>query len=238
MSGDDLWRSGESGSGVFNYTDNLTLTCAAQEIRGPVVLPFSQSAAIAVRVIRALQSFIIVIFGILLNSMVLLVVGKFKKLQTPSFSIGFQVVIFDLLLALYHIFALASAIAGRWPFGEALCVITGLFHILNTIMRTFFMLVLVIDRFLTIFSPFLYPKYSSKIIVCLSLLSWMVSILLTIPPLPGILDCYTFSSASWFCMLSGSCNVKCKAFSNFFLRGIMAPLTDNSCPHSLYYTLL
>ena len=211
---------------VFNITsDNLTLTCAAQNIQGPVVLPFSQTAAIVVKVIKAFHSFLILIFGILLNSMVLFVVGKFKNLQTPSYSISLQVVVLDLMLALIQIFVFVSVIAGRWPFGEVFCAIAGVILFLGTLTRTFFMLVLVIDRFLSVFSPFLYPKYNTKIIVSLSLLSWIAPILLSIPPLPGILDCYTFSLTSWICGLSSSCNRKCIAFVNIYFGLIVVPLT-------------
>ena len=112
---------------VFNITsDNLTLTCVTRNIQGPVALPFSQTVAIAVKVIKAFHSFLILIFGILLDSMVLFVVGKFKNLQTPSYSISLQVVVLDLMLALVQIFAFISVIAGRWPFGEVFCAIAGL----------------------------------------------------------------------------------------------------------------
>ena len=97
------------------------------------------------------------------------------------------------------------------------------------------MLVLVIDRFLSVFSPFLYPKYNTKIIVCLSLQSWTASILLSILPLPGIMDCYTFSSRFWICGLSTSCNVKCMAFSNIYFGLVVAPLTIS--PLILYIIL-
>ena len=229
MSDNGLWSSGESGSAVFTRDGNLTVTlamsCASQNIQGPVLLPFSQTAAIVVRVIQALHSFLILIFGILLNSMVLFIVGRFKKLQTPSFSIGFQVVVLDLQLALIQIFILTSIIAGSWPFGEALCAVVGLIVQLTGLTRTFLMLVLVVDRFLSIFSPFLYPKYNSKIIVCLSLLSWIASILLSISPLPGLLDCYTFTPVGWICTISSSCNGKCIVFVNIYFGLIVAPLT-------------
>ena len=213
-----------SGADLFNITSNDT-TCVARNIQGSVLLPFNESASIVVKIIQAFHSFLVLICGILLNSMVLFVVGKFKKLQTPSFSIGLQVVVLDLMLALIQIFVLTSIIAGSWPFGEALCAIVGFIVQLTGLTRTFLMLVLVIDRFLTVFSPFLYPRYDSKIIVCLSLLSWIASILLLIPPFPGLLDCYTFLSTSWICNLSSSCNRKCVAFINIYFGLIIAPLT-------------
>ena len=95
MSGDwlgDLW---ESGSAYTNFTEVDNLTCAASNIQDPVELPYSSAFTVTLRSVQALFNIIFVSIGVFLNSMVIVLVAKYKKLHTHSIGISLQVVALD-----------------------------------------------------------------------------------------------------------------------------------------------
>lgn len=75
------------------------------------------------------------------------------------------------------------------------------------------MFVFVIDRFLSVFFPYFYPKHKAKITVNLSLFSWVLITALCIIMLPNILDCFTFTTSFNSCYASSTCSDSCSIFS-------------------------
>lgn len=228
----DMWGLGESGSaigsdsGVFNNTTSVsdpTLSCAARNIQGPIDLPYSTTLLTTVRAIQSLFLIILFLSGSSLNILVIVLVAKYKKLQTLSFGIALQVVAVDLVLCATSLIRLTNAIANRWVFGEHVCFLVGMYMLVITLVRVAIMLVFVIDRFLAVFCPFAYPKYQMKIIIILSVMSWL---LVFIPCIIGyVLDCFTFSHFSWLCSTNSSCNNKCSIFLGLLLTTFTAPAT-------------
>ena len=131
MSSEDM----ESGIGESGYTsmDNLTeifenntLTCAARNIQGPVISLFSPAVDAIIKSALGIFYVLLLVFGTFLNSMVIALVAKFKKLQTLSFCIAIQVSILDLVIACVMCLpALANIIANKWLFGEHMCAFIG-----------------------------------------------------------------------------------------------------------------
>ena len=225
MSGDwfdDLWQS---GSAYTNSTEVDNLTCVASNIQGPVELPYSLTFSVALRSIQAIFNSLLVFAGVLLNGMVIVLVAKYKKLQTHSIGIALQVVALDLLLSLFILLSVINSIANRWLFGEYMCAITGMFGLTIGLARTFLMFVFVIDRYLSVFWTYSYPKHKVIVILCLSIVSWMFSLLVSIPLLPGILDCYYFTQISWNCAFRAACHKSCSIYSNTFYAVVVIPLT-------------
>ena len=228
MSGDwldDLWDMGESGSAYTNITEVDNLTCAASNIQGPVELPYSLTFSVTLRSVQAIFNSLLVFAGVLLNGMVIVLVAKYKKLQTHSIVISLQVVALDLLLSLYILLSVVNSIANRWLFGEYMCALTGMFGFIITLARTFLMFVFVIDRYLSVFWTYFYPKHKVKTILCLSIASWLFSVLISIPLLPGILDCYYFTPTVWNCAFRAACHKSCSIYSNTFFAVVVIPLT-------------
>ena len=219
--------SGKESDSCSNYTeeDNLTLMCFECNIQGPVMLPYSSTLTTTVRVLQSLFFFMIILAGVFLNSLVIGLVAKYKTLHTNSFFIALQVVVLDLILSFFILNALVNAIANQWLFGEYMCAISALIGSTTSLERTLLMCVLVIDRYLSVFWPFKYPTYQAKITIGLSVASWLVSILASFPMLPGLLDCYTFSSNEWLCSISSDCNNGCSVYTRGYFIVIVVPAT-------------
>ncbi len=101
--------------------------------------------------------------GVFLNTFVLMLLLKFKKLWTLTFALALQIVLINLVNSL-----LFSTEVIRL-FGESIC---GFLHFLAYITRiVIMMLVFVIDRCLTIYLPFFYPKHRLKTVCTLSVIS-------------------------------------------------------------------
>ena len=75
----------------------------------------------AMRGVRAFLCIILFFVGTFLNSLVIVLVAKHKKLHTLSFAIALQVVVLDLLLCQILVVNLVSVIANGWLFGEHFC---------------------------------------------------------------------------------------------------------------------
>ena len=99
-------------------SDNVTLSCAARNIQGPVILPYSTALTTTVRAILSLYFIILLLAGAFLNTLVLVLVAKYKQLQTYAFGIALQVIILNLLLMIPTMVALVSTISNQWVFGE------------------------------------------------------------------------------------------------------------------------
>ena len=82
----------------------------------------------------------------------------------------------------------------------------------------------VIDRYLSVFWTYRYPKHKVKVILCLSIASWLTSLLMSIPLFPGILDCYNFRTVAWICAFSASCSKNCSIFMNTFFGVFVIPV--------------
>ena len=230
-----MWGLGESGSalgsgyGTFNNTtsfdseDNFTLTCAARNIQGPVDLPYSTTLLNTVRVCQSIFLIMLLSGGTLLNLLVIILVAKYKKLQTLSFGIALQIVAINLMLAPVTLIQLTNSIANRWVFGEHMCALVGSFQFLLTIVRVAVMLIFIIDRFLLVFCPYAYPKCQIKIIIILSVVPWLFAVVACIIGL--VLDCYTYVPTTWFCSVNSSCNSSCSIFLGLCLVLYTAPST-------------
>lgn len=231
MSGDwldDMWDG--SGSADSNLTEvdplsNLTLlSCAVRSIRNTRVLPYSPALTTTVRSFQIIFYIIICTLGITLNSLVIVLVAKYRKLQTLSFGIALQVVVLDSILSsTVLLLRPITSIAKGWLFGEHMCIITAYIYLTYLLLRTLLMFEFVIDRFLSVFFPYSYPKHSVKVMVVLSIGIWVFSIAVRI--IPGYLDCYAYVSTSYLCVQSARCGPSCIAAANANLGFVFGPAT-------------
>ena len=237
MSGE--FFSSEEGSGYANFTEvsNVSLSCLEESVQASEMqLPYSSTLMKATRGVLALFYIILIFVGTYLNSSVIVLVAKHKKLQTLSFAIALQVVVLDLLLSLTLAVNLVSAIVGEWVFGEHLCAFIGIATSIIPLMRSFLMFVFVIDRFLSVFLPFSYPKHKVKVASSLCVLCWALSIVANAIMLPGLLGCYHFSNQSWNCGYSAGCSDNCSTFIISYISLLVIPTTV--LPIILYTALI
>lgn len=229
---DLLGFGGECGSSAAGYDDNTTavdnstiLTCAARHIQHPVSLPYSATLTIILRVVLGIYFLLLLILGAALNILVIVLVTRHKRLQTYSFGIAMQVVILDLLNRSLIFFSLVSIVANQWVFGEHMCAIVGMVLFCSTTIRTMLMCIFVIDRFLNVFAPYLYPLYKMKVTISLSVAAWVFSVVVSAIPLPGVLDCYTFEPLHWLCVVAGECSYNCFVYIDVSFVLFLTPVT-------------
>lgn len=227
MSGDflyDIWEGG-SGDSVNSTTGNFTEALCAVRSQGSSVLPYSSALLTALRIVQATYYIVLFLLGSVLNLLIIVLVGKFKSLQTLSFAVALQIVVLNLYRSvLFLVSALPNIVADRPIFSGYLCVFNGFLLYSAALVRTFLMIVLVIDRFMSIFAPYFYPRHSLKIVFILSILSWLLSVVGSVLPLPGILDCYSFVQTSQFCFFYHICSRDCSLLGRM-LVAILTPVT-------------
>ena len=218
-----------SGSGdlpVSNETsDDLTGTCAARSIQEPpAALPYSEYLVLVTKTYLSFAFSSTFIVGSFLNIFLFYLIIRHKKLHTLTFKISLQMVVLD-LLQLYGItlFRLVTVITDEWVFGAGMCVVAGYIFQCLTLARTFIMCVFVIDRFLSIFAPYFYPRHSNKIAATLSIIAWMSSVLIPLPMVPGLLDCYRFNSTQ--CVADALCSRLCSLYNLLYFGFVFIPTT-------------
>ena len=149
--------------------------------------------AISARVFQVLYGSLQVIFGILLNVLILILVSRFKKLRTISFAIAVQIAIANSALTVNNgIPTIVNHIAGRFVLGLEICITSGLVTL--TDLLTLLIFVFSFDRFVSVFAPFFYPKHSHRIIILMCVLAWCISTATNLMSIPQILDCWSFWS--------------------------------------------
>lgn len=222
------------GSGAINDTttmellDNstVTTTCLARSIRGPIMLPYSTTLTTIVRSIQIIIYIIILVVGMFLNTLVIVLVAKYKKLQTRSFAIALQVIVLDLLFtSTVYLLRPITAIANEWLFGEHVCSIMAYINLTSVTIRAFLMLAFVMDRFMLIYFPFRYPKHSSKIMLFASVFIWLLFAVFRSTAFVGILDCFAFLPTSHVCIHFGRCSPTCLIISQLCIGLIYGPAT-------------
>ena len=205
---------------------NETLTCAARNLNEEITYSFtnSKSVIMMLRSIQIIYNLLLILFGLPLNSMVIYLVWKFKRLQNLSFIVALQVVVVNLVNLTFRIVpVLITTTTEKWLFGEHACAILGCISFLTIISRGMLMLVLVIDRFLTVSMPFSLTKRRHRMMLSLIVIFWTISVLYSVALLPGLLDCYTFVPSRWRCLISPSCSDLCVVAGNVVQCVIILP---------------
>ena len=225
--------SGGSGDYFDDLLENATNgtmfpagTCAARSISRTPMLPFSETLTTTVRSLQTIAYILTFILGIILNTLVIVLVAKNKKLHTRSFAIAMQVTVLDLILSsTVLLLRPISSITNEWLFGEAICIITGYMYLSYLFLRQLLMLIFVVDRFLSVFYLYSYPKHSTVIMVTTSVATWLFSLGVRTIAFPGILDCYSYVSTSYLCVHSSRCSTECARAANVNLGIVVGPAT-------------
>ena len=218
-----------SGSGDSPPASNVTddLSCAARDIQGPPdTPPYSEALLLAVKILLTIIYYTTFIASSLLNIFLLYLIIRYKKLHVLTFSISLQIVALD-LLQLYgsFLFRLVTVITDKWVFGTVMCALSGFIFQLVYSARSLLMCVFVIDRFLSVFAPYFYPRHSKKITITLSVVAWLITLLSHMLMLPGVLDCIRYAATEGICIFSGTCSQPCAIFGRVYLSLIFIPST-------------
>ena len=197
---------------MSNYTTydtptaaQASLTCEQRQYEFGFPLPLEMNVANVLRYIQVAFYLICLPFGFFLNLFVTVLILRFKTLQNITFILALQVCAGDMVNAvIVFLTSAANAIANRYVF-TGFCTTIGFAVFYLRIVRIYLMLVLVLDRFCTVFMPFWYQRHKIKVIIPLSLAAWIWAFIISIIPVRGILDCYSFQRNMWACVPTNGC---------------------------------
>ena len=218
----------ESGSGVLE--SNFTLaSCAASSLQAANGSVLPPAVDIAARVAHVVYGSIRTVIAILLNVLIILLFCKFSKLRTISFGIAIQIAAADFLLTLAIFPWTLNHIAGRWIWGADVCIVTSFLVLGLAYVRTCLIFVFSFDRFVSVFAPFNYPKYSHHSTIILCVVSWCLTVANSLILIPPLLDCYMFHESTFSCEFSTDCNKNCQSYivivmATHFVPAIFIPM--------------
>ncbi len=196
----------DSASGEPIVNSSITLSCAASSLQANHSSPFPPDVEIVLRSVQVLVGIFRDILGILLNSLVIILVVKFKKLKNISFGIAVQIAIVNILLTLQYSCNTIHVAAGRYIFGSNLCIASAFILLTLFYLRNFLILTFALDRFASVFIPFHYPKYRHRIVTAICITFFCMSLGNSIIITPPFLDCYELIRNTEICTFSRSCN--------------------------------
>jgi len=193
-----------SGSGL---EENYFITCASRSL--PSIN--NSSVPITPKVLSLLNLSALLIAGTLLNFLVVFLIIKSKILKTRSFIIALQICMANLgTLLICLVPSTISIFKGYLFFPLHYCIANGyLIHVLIDV-RILLIFLHSLDRFASVFAPFSYPRHSSKTILFISVLAWLIIVVVNLIGLPQILDCYSVHRVTLVCNLSSDCSAACK----------------------------
>lgn len=125
----DMWDSdgGSAESAICDFDfANFNISCAARNIQDSVDLPYTSTYSTTVSVVQSIFFAFNFLVGSFLNTLVIVLVAKYKKLQTHSLLLALQVVVISLMMAVLNAISFVNVIANKWLFCEHVCALTGL----------------------------------------------------------------------------------------------------------------
>ena len=166
--------------------------------------------------VTGLQAAVVVVIctvALVLNFIVGMVISVTKDLHIRPFILCLQIPILNFLQSLTRGPAtLVSSIFHSWKFGAYGCQAVGLVSLLLDMCRWLILFTITLDRFLSIFLPFNYPKIANWFVLVLSITFWVGTIIYSFVPLIKF-GCYTFSGMAIACSLQWACtDASCASF--------------------------
>ena len=152
---------------------------------------------------------IIIIGSLCINSLVIYLVIKFKKLHQRAFYLALQLIVVNLVYTLSVLPAtVVGSIARQWILGDIMCPIIGTMGAVFYTFQFFMVLVLTLDRFFTIFTPFFYERNGNKMAIGMSLVASLLGLCRAVSVI--VLECRRYSPILKVCSSGGSTSPACK----------------------------
>ena len=181
------------------------LTCEELQVEFGSPLPLPIHVANVLRYVQAVYYFIYFLLGVFLNLLVTVLILRYKKLQTVTYTLALQVCVGDMInSAIVFPTSAVNAIVGHFVF-TGLCSIFGFVAFFLGLARFYLMFVLVLDRFCTVFMPFWYQRHRIKVVLPFSIGAWILALTVALIPVRGLLDCYEVVRNSWNCFPAAGC---------------------------------
>jgi hypothetical protein len=152
--------------------------------------------------------------------MVFILVYLHRELRERSVLASLGLVMADLIMIVQWVFqGEVSTIAGEWPFGDMGCSVFAYFYVSILLVRWGEILTVTNDRICEIFFPFWYKRFGKMLLVTMTILSWVIPGVVTIPVTAlGLTDYYlAFSACSVNCGTNRACANGVTAMFGFYV---------------------
>ena len=186
----------------FNNTSYCSLT----------ILEYSAELLEAVNVYLVIVQGIVVsgiaLVGAILTVSLMMIIVMSKELHNKTFILSFQLMLLDVgIICFVYGPMIITSIAQKWVLGSVLCRITGAVSYLTLYWRCCVIFVLILDRFLTVFYPFLYKMRATKVLLVVSVINFALFFILVIIPASET-GCYEFSDTALLCVIRATCSTR------------------------------
>ena len=191
------------------------------------LVPYPSFAPPAVDYVQAAVTVLIIVLSITINSIIVHLITCFKQLWQRSFFLALQAIVINLVFtALVLPTVVVTSILRSWVFGSAMCGIIGGSNTFFFTGQYLMLVVMALDRFLTVFMPFFYDRHGNKIAVGMSIITWSYAFFDAI--ISTALGCTTFVPMYKTC-IGAFCNKICAVIVNAHtgivtLSSIIVPL--------------
>ncbi|XP_012562944.1 alpha-1B adrenergic receptor [Hydra vulgaris] len=154
---------------------------------------------------------ICIFLGIIINSFVIIIILKNKKLQTTTNFFIFNLAIADLLFTVFGISAIFyKGFAKTLSKENSICVVIGFFTLLFLTTSIWTLVMISINRYLNVAKAnIIKTLYTRKKTVLIIGSVWIFSVIISAPPLIGWSE---FKSTSSFCTINGKKNISYTVF--------------------------
>jgi len=169
---------------------------------GNVTLEKEQTSGTpAVVVVQSVFLAMVMAVGAIANSFICRCILSHRSLRTITNSFIFNLAATDFLLSVLCMpFALVSAIAGIWVFGEVMCVLTGFLLSVLCITSILTLALVAIDRYLAICRPLKYcTLITQRTSLAMIVYVWMQASVCAIMPVLGWGEGYVFVAEESIC---------------------------------------
>ena len=203
-----------SDSGALDG-DNYTLpaTCVTLSFNSLNGTDISLYVDVGVRAVNVVMAEVYILLGNFLNILTLVLILRYKELHTLPFVAAAQIAISNATEACVIGFpAVINSIVGGWVLGENACIATAFLRFLCSSIRSMIYFIFSMDRFSVVFFPFVYPRYRRGIMLVMCVLSWSIGLLLSLVPIPPLLDCYGLYDSINSCFFILECGKGCEIF--------------------------
>ena len=179
----------------------------------PPDFPPSLGIPVAVNYVQGVIALVTGILGLTLNAFVLMIIMKYRSLHQRLMYVAVQIIVVEILYSLTVPPAIfVSSIAREWLLGDAMCNILGIVNDGFAYFRFMMTFILTLDRFVSVFHPFVYERNSKKILFSLLALVYITTFFRVFLPITGVLGCYVYVSTNKICTAYSDCSTGCYYF--------------------------
>ncbi|GFO18479.1 beta-1 adrenergic receptor [Plakobranchus ocellatus] len=158
----------------------------------------------AVRIFLCLTAVCISVSAVICNTLLVLAIVKSRALQTPTNLFLSSLSAGETIFAVFAVpLAAASVLAGKWPFSQSACHVSGALQSIGRSSSTFSLMAVCLDRCLAVSRPLKYSHLLTLRTGSLFLtVLWILAIIMAVLPINRTWGRYAYDNAHFMCILT------------------------------------